>query len=331
MKYLTSVLLIVCTMSLIAQDTFSIVALDSITGEVGSAGASCVDLANFPGLEDHFLGELFPGVGAINTQAWYIPANQANARDRMNMGDSPQAIIDWVVENDVQSNPSLRQYGIVAFTKVGPESAGHTGVNTDDYKNHVLGPNYSIQGNILLGQEILDNMEINFLAAQGDLSCKLMAALQGANVVGADTRCATNGTSSLFAFLKVAQPNDTFGSPSLVYSVSTSDGDGMEPIDALQVIFDAEVSCSASTLDEELIGLISIYPNPSEGEVRIRVEEGESGARWEIVDMQGKVFEQGVMDDQIGGLDLSLEVPVGVYLFRLITDSGVATRRIVMD
>ena len=27
-----------------SQDTFSIVAVDSITGEVGSAGASCVDL-----------------------------------------------------------------------------------------------------------------------------------------------------------------------------------------------------------------------------------------------------------------------------------------------
>ncbi len=158
-----------------------------------------------------------------------------------------------------------------------------------------------------------------------------MAALQGANVVGADTRCATNGTSSLFAFLKVAQQNDTFGNPSLVYSVSTSDGDGVEPIDELQTIFDAEVTCSPSQLDEALLDLISIYPNPTEGEVRIQVEEGVVGARWEIVDMQGKVFEQGTMTDQLGGLDLSLEIPVGVYFFRLITDSGVATSRIVMD
>jgi uncharacterized Ntn-hydrolase superfamily protein len=331
MKTIAILLSVLCCMSTSAQDTFSIVALDSITGEVGSAGASCVDLAFFPGFDDDFLGELFPGVGAINTQAWYIPANQANARDRMNMGESPQAIINWVVENDVQSNPSLRQYGIVAFTKAGPESAGYTGVNTDDYKNHILGPNYAIQGNILLGQEILDDMESNFLAAEGDLSCKLMAALQGANVVGADTRCASNGTSSLFAFLKVAQPNDTFGNPSLVYSVSTSDGDGVEPIDALQVIFDAEISCTASSLDEELLELISIYPNPTAGEVRIQVEEGSLGARWELVDMQGKVFEQGMLSNQIGGIELSLEVPSGVYFFRLITDTGIATSRVVME
>jgi len=45
-----------------SQDTFSIVALDSITGEVGSAGASCVNLNNWPGMTDHFLGELLPGL-----------------------------------------------------------------------------------------------------------------------------------------------------------------------------------------------------------------------------------------------------------------------------
>ncbi|NND94628.1 MAG: DUF1028 domain-containing protein, partial [Flavobacteriales bacterium] len=198
------------------QDTFSIVALDPITGEVGSAGASCVDLTAFPGFTDDFLGELFPGVGAINTQAWYLQANQANARDRMNEGDTPAEIIDWLVNNDVQNNPGLRQYGIVAFVNEDPQSAAHTGVNTDDYKAHNLGDTYSIQGNILLGQEILDNMEDNFLNGEGDLACKLMAAMQGANVVGADTRCASNGTSSLFAFVKVAQPDDTFGDPSFL-------------------------------------------------------------------------------------------------------------------
>jgi hypothetical protein len=78
-----------------SQDTFSIVAVDSVTGEVGSAGASCVDLFNKGFSDDSFLGELFPGVGAINSQAYYLPANQANARARMQAGDSPSEIIDW--------------------------------------------------------------------------------------------------------------------------------------------------------------------------------------------------------------------------------------------
>ena len=159
---ITIFLIVLLVFNVKAQDTFSIVAVDSITGEVGSAGASCVDMENFPGYQDDFLGELFPGVGAINTQAWYHATNQANARNRMNMGETPSQIIKWLVDNDVTSRPDLRQYGIVRLVDGSPESAAHTGSSTDDYKNHIIGPNYSIQGNILLGQIVLDSMEYRF-------------------------------------------------------------------------------------------------------------------------------------------------------------------------
>ena len=70
-----------------AQDTFSIVAIDSVTGEVGSAGASCVDLSRTSLNMDDFIGVLFPGKGAINSQASYIPVNQNNATEQMNQGN----------------------------------------------------------------------------------------------------------------------------------------------------------------------------------------------------------------------------------------------------
>ncbi len=223
--------------SLRGQDTFSIVAGDETTGEVGSAGASCVDLTG-SGMPGGFIGELLPGLGAINTQAYYLATNQANARYRMLQGDTPSQIISWLIANDAGSDPTIRQYGIIGFVNDTIESAAHTGVNTDDFKNHVLGPNYAIQGNILLGQQILDSMESRFLAEPGDLACKLMAALQGAKVLGADTRCASNGTSALFAYVKVAQLTDNFGSPSFTISVETASGAGIEPIDSLQVLFE---------------------------------------------------------------------------------------------
>jgi len=75
----------------LSQDTFSIVAVDSLTGQVGSAGASCVDLDQFNLTDDTFLGVLIPGVGAINTQAYYRPGNQNNATDRMLAGDTPSS------------------------------------------------------------------------------------------------------------------------------------------------------------------------------------------------------------------------------------------------
>lgn len=237
---------------LFSQDTFSIVAVDSVTGEVGSAGASCVDLFQAGLPTDDFLGVLVPGVGAINTQAYYLVANQNNATDKMQQGLTPTQIIQWLVANDVQGNSAIRQYGITSLIDGSPQAAAHTGTATNNYKNHILGPNYSIQGNILLGQQILDSMESRFLAEEGDLACKLMAALQGANIIGADTRCAANGTSSLFAFVKVAQPTDAMNSPSFIASVRTPNNSGIEPIDSLQSIFSQTHTCSEASIEELL-------------------------------------------------------------------------------
>ena len=201
-KILTTIILIILTtIKVQSQDTFSIVAVDLATGEVGSAGASCVDLNETTHSNDDFLGELFPGIGAINTQAYYNKSNQIRARNRMNLGETPSQIIQWLINNDITNQSNLRQYGIVAIINGLAESAAHTGTATDNHKNHITGSNYSIQGNTILGDEVLNSMETKFINSNGDLACKLMAALQGANIVGADTRCSANGTSSLFAFV----------------------------------------------------------------------------------------------------------------------------------
>ncbi len=313
-----------------SQDTFSIVAVDSITGEVGSAGASCVDLFNWPGYSDDFLGELFPGVGAINTQAYYNPTNQANARNRMNLGDTPEEIITWLIENDVNNQPQLRQYGIVALVNGSPESAAHTGVQTDDYKNHILGPNYSMQGNILLGQVVLDSMEARFLNAEGDLACKLMAALQGAKMVGADSRCADNGTSSLFAFIKVAQPSDIFGSPSFLLSVRTHDDTGIEPIDSLQVLFDEVVDCSNSTtsINSDIEENFRIYPNPCYDLLKIEDQEKRNASKKIMIqNMMGQLIYDGEFKESLQ-INMRQQLP-GIYLVSIIDNDITIVRRII--
>jgi uncharacterized Ntn-hydrolase superfamily protein len=274
----------------ISQDTFSIVAMDPITGEVGSAGASCVDLDanNLP--TDDFLGELFPGLGAINTQAYYIPANQANARARMNEGYTPSEIIEWLINNDVQNQPQFRQYGIVGKVGENIETAAYTGIATDDYKNDITGPNYSIQGNILLGEEVLNGMEAGFLNTEGDLACKLMGALQGANIVGADFRCTNNGTSSLFAFVKVAQPSDTFGDPSFLLSVRTGSNDQIEPITELQILFDESSDCESLGLNEfDNDFPFSVYPNPSNDFVSLKALNDSETYNLTIISITGAV------------------------------------------
>ena len=218
-----------------AQDTFSIVAVDPATGEVGSAGASCVDLFAKGRADVDFIGDLVPGIGVVITQAKYDSTNQVNARARMLAGDSPTEIIAWLRANDAEGNDSIRQYGVVRLMHGGAQAAAHTGAACPNYAGSRVGPNYSIQGNILLGPAVLDSMEARFLRTPGPLAERLMSAMQGANVVGADSRCAANQSSALFAFLKVAAPTDSI--PSILLGLRTHGGAMIEPIDSLQTLF----------------------------------------------------------------------------------------------
>jgi uncharacterized Ntn-hydrolase superfamily protein len=302
-KFLISILLLLIagTLHLNAQDTFSIVAADSSTREVGSAGASCVDLFSAGIPDASFLGDLLPDTGAINTQAYYLVANQNNARARMREGLSPAQIINWLVFNDVQGNSTRRQYGIAGFNGAEVSSAGFTGANCDNYKNHATGSidgiYYSIQGNILLGQMVIDSMESRFRKQEGDIACRLMAALQGAKMVGADTRCSSDGTSSLFAFVKVAQPTDTYGDPSFILTVKTHDNSHIEPIDSLQVIFDAAHFCETISVPENRKSGIILFPNPAGNEIEIRFEIPLTGSRFTITDELGRQVYEGSLTD----------------------------------
>jgi uncharacterized Ntn-hydrolase superfamily protein len=255
-------LFILLSQFLRSQDTFSIVAVDTITGEVGSAGASCIDDSQIEG-GALIISDVIPGRGGIHTQSYWNATNQQNAHNRMVEGLSPQEIIDWLTTHDSQNNPAVRQYGVVDFDSSGhARSAAFTGANCMDYKNHIVGPNYSIQGNILLGQQILDSIEARFLNTEGSFAEKLMAALQGAKVPGADSRCTDNGTSSLSAFIRVARPGDVAGDFYCDLNVPSLPT-GMEPIDSLQTLFDAWLETVVGIKEPSSNGEIRIFPNPA--------------------------------------------------------------------
>jgi uncharacterized Ntn-hydrolase superfamily protein len=224
-----------------SQDTFSIVAIDSVTGEIGSAGASCVGSSGTYPHGAAILSDVIPGIGAIHTQAAWNPTNQQNAHNWMMSGLSPQQIIDSLVAHDAQGNPTTRQYGIVDYHGGHPRSAAFTGVNCSNYKNDTAHLNYSIQGNILMGQKILDSMQTRFLNTAGTLAERLMAALQGAKVVGADTRCTVRNTSSQSAFLRVGkmtnQPDSLYLDLWMAYPQNYSGTFPVDPIDSLQSLF----------------------------------------------------------------------------------------------
>ena len=289
----------------------------------------------------------------VHTQSFWHTGNQNYARTLMNAGYPPQDIIDSLVANDAQGNPSIRQYGIIDLVG-GGRSAGYTGVNCFDYKNHLLGPDYAIAGNILLGQQILDSMKVRFLSTTGMLSDRLMAALQGAKVPGADTRCLSGGRSSISAFIRVARPGDTTGV--LFHNLNVNNApDGVDPIDSLQVVYDewrggvVDIEESGSGIPS-LTSLAQNFPNPFNAQTAIvytvgshpaRPDGQESGGRsggqlavLKVYDVLGREVATLVNEQKEAGTHNitwdAAGLPSGMYFYRLEAGGLVQTRKLVL-
>lgn len=296
-----------------AQDTFSIVAVDPATGEVGSAGATCVEgIGSFGGVI--LLSGIIPGRGGVNAQAYICidpHINLDNGIAQLGEGNSPEEVIDWLVENDAcfsqNFDPEFRQYGIAALNENGePDVAAFTGQNTDTWKGHLLGETYAIQGNILIGPQVLDGMEAGFNNTEGTLAERLMAAMQGGNIPGADARCLDAGTSSTSAFLRVFKPEDDPDNPYLELNVAEAPA-GVEPIDSLQALFDTWLLTADQRIATDSEPYFDIFPNPAKATVQVQLARSipGRGARLEWYNTAG----QWVQDHALAHGDNTLVTP----------------------
>lgn len=316
-----------------AQDTFSIIAVDPVTGEVGSAGASCVTGVGSMGIID-IITDIIPGRGGVNSQAYVcIPnVNLQNAIIRMEAGDDPSQIIDWLINNDAcgsqNFDPAFRQYGIADLDgSMNPRTAGFTGGMCDDYKEDRQGATYSIQGNILLNQTVIDNMEDNFINTSGTLADKLMAALQGANFAGADSRCLADGTSSTTAYLLVYRADDDPENPWLRLNVGQQ-APGTEPIDILQDLYNNFLSAT----DNELLNSLQLFPNPANDRLTLGFDPTLGVENVKIYDLGGKLIqEHSIPNDNDSTLVLNVaSLTAGVYFLKVQGKKGMASMKFVI-
>jgi uncharacterized Ntn-hydrolase superfamily protein len=157
--------------------TYSIVALDPGTGELGAA------------VQSHWfsVGSLCtwarPGVGAVATQSVVEPAHGPNALDRIEAGDTAPEALRALLDADPLA--AMRQVGIVdargnVAVATGPDCIVHAG--------DVTGPHWSCQANMMERDTVPAAMSAAFEAAQGDLPERLLAALRGAEGEGGDVR-----------------------------------------------------------------------------------------------------------------------------------------------
>ena len=176
-----------------ARATFSIVAYDSVTQELGVAVQS----------RAFSVGMAVPwaeaGVGAIATQAStnesFGPMGLALLRSGK---PAPEAMRTLLAAD---SGSAHRQLGIVDARG---RSANFTGKLCSDWAGGVTGQGYAIQGNILAGEAVVQGMQRAFLETQGELAERLLAALVAAQAAGGDRR----GMES--AALVVVRPSDQY-------------------------------------------------------------------------------------------------------------------------
>lgn len=302
-----------------AQHTFSIVAVDPQTGEVGGAGATCYQTVND-------IADVHPGVGFIHTQSYVNYDNQAYAKILMSNGNSPQQIMDSLQANDAENNPSIRQYAAVDLAG-GGRSAAFTGNNCFSYKGQRLGPTFAIAGNILLGPQILDFMEAIFIRTQGTLADRLMAALQGAKIPGADSRCSDEGVSSLSAYMIVAKPTDA--APDFFLNLNVENVFPADPIDVLQDQYDNWKLTSVGGFSNNHI--VNIYPNPSAGNKEITIAGSSAISEIRFLDFKGDTIFRKKANSHEETIDLRQLRP-GLYMVELIgINREKYTRKLVIN
>jgi len=157
--------------------TFSIVAYDPATGDLGVAVAS-----KFPAV-----GAMVPfaraGVGAVATQAAANLRFGSEGLKLLESGLAPQQALEKLVEGDAGRDD--RQLGLVDARG---RAAAWTGKNCFAFAGHIVGENYSVQGNILTGREVLEAMSKKYLETSGSLAERLLAALEAGDAAGGDQR-----------------------------------------------------------------------------------------------------------------------------------------------
>jgi uncharacterized Ntn-hydrolase superfamily protein len=164
--------------------TFSILGYDPATGEVGGAVQSRVfSVGN---------GVLWAdaSVGVAATQAIVDVGYGPQALELLRRGMAPAAIVKQIWEQDPDPLPEQwsKQGRQFAVMNLKGEYAAFTGPKATTWAGHKGGKYSTAQGNILAGPEVVAQMIERFENTTGHLSQRLVAALEGGQAAGGDTR-----------------------------------------------------------------------------------------------------------------------------------------------
>lgn len=220
---------------MLVPSTFSIVAIDPDTNELGVA------------VESKFLsvGSAVPwaeaGVGAIATQSWANTTYGPRGLDLLRKGATPEETIRTLTSDDDHADE--RQVGVVDAKG---RSATYTGAKCKDWAGGKAGPDFAAQGNILVSQAVVESMVTTFQQTKGHLADRLVASLRAGQAAGGDRR----GQQS--AALYIAKPGGGYAGFNDRY-VDLRVDDHPQPIEELARILEIHKLYSFKPLPDEIM------------------------------------------------------------------------------
>jgi len=158
-------------------NTYSIVARDAATGQLGGA------------VQSHWFSVgssvlwAAPGVGAVATQSFVVPNYGPLGLQLMRSGKSAQQALTGLLAADAHAD--VRQVGMVDADGV---VANHTGENAIIEHCEIAGEGYTVQANLMWKPTVCTAMVAAYESAEGDLAERMMLALEAAEGEGGDIR-----------------------------------------------------------------------------------------------------------------------------------------------
>jgi uncharacterized Ntn-hydrolase superfamily protein len=216
------------------RGTYSIVARDPTTGELGVA------------VQSHWFAVgpivpwVHPGVGAVATQSIAEPAYGPHALDRLaREGGGARATLDALLRHD-----GLARFRQVALVDASGDVATHTGDGCIAYAGHRAGEQFSVQANMMASPDVWPAMAAAFESATGPLARRLLAALHAAEASGGDAR----GRQSSALVVAPAE-----GEP-WRRTVDVRVDDHPEPLRELERLLDLADAYAIASEGDELVG-----------------------------------------------------------------------------
>jgi uncharacterized Ntn-hydrolase superfamily protein len=194
-------------LSLNADATWSIVAVDPETGEVGLAAATCN-----PGIQ--FIASVVPGYGVVAAQAETSFRGRDHAKELIAKGVGAEQVLVQLKNPSMYDGwftakfPTL-QYGVATLTA--EPKAGHIGGDKIlPWFGGMSSDTYSVQGNTLRGENVVSAAARAFEIRE-EANClltfseRLLRALEAGRDAGGDKRCPRK-KPALSAILMVEPP-----------------------------------------------------------------------------------------------------------------------------